>query len=472
MAVNYLHGVETVELKKGPVPVAVVKSAVIGLIGIAPKGDRNKLILVQNATDAAQLGEQLPGFTIPQALDAIFSQGAGTVLVINVLDDTDNLVAVADEAHVITNGVTKTTAAPIKDFVLKDSDGDTTFVLGTDYTVDDFGNITVLNFTAIPEGSTVEASYKKLDASTVETTQIIGSYDPETDTRTGLRCFDLAFALFGFTPKILIAPGYSTDNAIKEALIIASDKFRGRALLDAPAGTTPSGAIAGRGPAGEINFYTSSKRAVLLYPMVKAFDPASGASQDRPYSQFFAGVWAATINTDGYWFSPSNREMRGVTGLERSITWAINDPQTDANLLNEKGIVTVAAGYGTGIRTWGNRSAAWPTNTAPENFLSVQLTADVIHESIELAMLPFIDRPINNAIVDSILESVNAFLRTLVSRGAIVDGRCSYDPAKNPPTEIALGHLTFDLTFMPPTPAERITFESFIDINLLNSIGQ
>ncbi|MDU7589563.1 MAG: phage tail sheath family protein, partial [Acidovorax sp.] len=41
MAANYLHGVETVEVERGPRPVRTVKSAVIGLIGTAPIGAVN-----------------------------------------------------------------------------------------------------------------------------------------------------------------------------------------------------------------------------------------------------------------------------------------------------------------------------------------------------------------------------------------------------------------------------------------------
>lgn len=470
MPANYLHGVETIELKKGPVPVSVVKSAVIGLIGIAPTGARNTPILVQNAQDAALLGAELPGFTIPQALNAILKQGVGTVIVVNILNDSTHLVAVSSESQTITGGKAKTSFAPVKDLVVTNSAGTTTFVKDTDYSVDDFGNITVLNFTSIPEASVIKASYKKLDTTTINNAAIIGSIS-NTDVYTGLQCFDLAFNLFGFNPKILIAPGYSSINAIATELIAKADKYRAHALLDAPAGTTVAVALAGRGPSGAINFYTSSKRAILCYPMVKAYDAYSNANQDRPYSQFLAGVIAATDNEDGYWFSPSNREIKGILGVERTITWAVNKSDTSANLLNEKGIVTVATGYGTGIRTWGNRSAAFPTSTSPSNFIAVQRTADVLHESLELAMLQFIDLPINNALIDSIKETVNAFIRTLISRGALVDGSCTYDVAKNPPTEIAAGHLTFDLNFMPPTPAERITFESFIDINLLKSLG-
>ena len=38
MAANYLHGVETIEVERGPRPVRTVKSAVIGLIGTVTTG--------------------------------------------------------------------------------------------------------------------------------------------------------------------------------------------------------------------------------------------------------------------------------------------------------------------------------------------------------------------------------------------------------------------------------------------------
>jgi hypothetical protein len=87
------------------------------------------------------------------------------------------------------------------------------------------------------------------------------------------------------------------------------------------------------------------------------------------------------------------------------------------------------------------------------------------------AMLPFIDRPINQGTIDSIRETVNAFIRTLIQRGALIDGKCIYNKDKNPPTQLALGQLVFDIEFLPPTPAERITFESFIDINLFRNLA-
>ena len=149
----------------------------------------------------------------------------------------------------------------------------------------------------------------------------------------------------------------------------------------------------------------------------------------------------------------------------------INDPTSEVNTLNEAGIVTVFNSFGTGFRTWGNRSAAFPSSTLPTNFIHVRRTADILHESVEYSMLQFIDYPIDNGLIDSICETVNQFIRTLIGRGALIDGKCTFNQDKNPTTELANGHLLFDIEFMPPTPAERITFESFIDIELLKSLG-
>ena len=87
---SFLHGVETIELRKGPQQVRVPRTAVIGLVGTAPRGPVNELTVVRNLQDAAQFGEQLPGFTIPQALADIFKQGGATVVVVNVVDTTQN----------------------------------------------------------------------------------------------------------------------------------------------------------------------------------------------------------------------------------------------------------------------------------------------------------------------------------------------------------------------------------------------
>jgi uncharacterized protein len=472
MAASYLHGVETIELTNGTITVSVVKSAVIGLVGISPKGDTQKLVLVNNPTQAAQFGSPLTGLNIPQALNAIFAQGAGTVLVVNIWDETAMATAVTAEAVVVANRKATTAFNPVGAAapVVTNSGATVTYVAGTDYTINDYGVITILN-TAIAEGATLKVTYKKLNGAGVTASLIIGGIDGTSEARTGFSCFVDAYNTFGFKPKIFISPGYSSLNTVAAAMISVADLYKGIAYLDAPAGTTVTAAIAGRGPLGTINFNTSSKRAKLHFPMLKAYDAATDSIINTPYSQWAAGVRAAVDNNEGYWVSSSNHEIKGILGTERPISAAINDATTDANLLNEKGITTIFNSFGTGLRLWGNRSAAFPTSGAPSNFECVQRTMDIMHESIELAMLAYVDKPIIQATIDSVRASVNAFIRTLISRGALVDGECTYDPALNSTTELAAGHIIFSIDAMPPPAMERITFNSFIDINLLKSLS-
>jgi phage tail sheath protein FI len=475
MPANFLHGVETIDIPNQIIPISVVKSAVVGLVGIAPKGALNQLILVQNQVDAASLGSQLPGFSIPQALDAIFKQGAGTVLVVNVFDPTAHTTAVTAESVTVLNRTTKMAFAPVGATapLVTHTSGTPTYVSGTDYTIDDFGTITILApIVTIAESAVLKVTYAKLNASAITATLINGTIDATTTARSGFKCYVDSYNNFGFKPKIFIAPNYSSLNTVSNQMIVESNNYNAFALIDAPPATTVPVAITGRGPSGAINFNTSDKRAILCYPMVKSYDVATNSIINKPYSQFLAGVMCANDYANGYWFSPSNKEIKGIVGLERNISAAINDASTDANLLNANGIETVFNSFGTGFRTWGNRSAAFPTSTAPSNFIAVQRTADIISESVELASLNFVDQPINNGLIDSIRESVNSFIRTLIGRGALLNGsECTYDASLNPPTQLALGQIVFTINMMPPTPAERITFNRFIDIKLLSQLG-
>jgi uncharacterized protein len=467
----YLHGAETTEVTKGPVPIRVVNSAVIAIIGTAPTGDRNTLTLCSSQEEDAAFGKPLPGFTIPKALETLRAEGAGAIMVVNVMVDATHLVAVVAEAHVVTNGKTKTTHAPIKDIVVRNAD-DEVMVADTDYEIDEYGNIQILDFTDIAEGSTIEVDYKKFDASLVTNAHIIGTVDAGTDARTGTKCLAQAYSLFGIKPKILIIPGFSSITAIATEMKSLADTYKAVYLIDAPAATTKAVAIAGRGPAGAINFYTSSGRAILCYPMVQAYDIATDANENRPLSTVVAGIMARVDEEEGYWVSPSNHESNTILGLERTISWAINDPNSDANALNAVGICTIASGFGTGYRVWGNRTALYPSSSAPVNFIPVRRTADVVHESLELGALPFIDKPITNAVIDAILESGNIFVRTLIGRDALIQGsRIEWDKAYNSAADIAAGKLKYKLVQMVPTPLETLTYESFLDISLLNNLS-
>lgn len=139
----------------------------------------------------------------------------------------------------------------------------------------------------------------------------------------------------------------------------------------------------------------------------------------------------------------------------RLLSWAIDDPNTQANYLNEFSVATFIVHDG--VRLWGNRSCA----TDPRwSFLCVRRTADMINESLLQAHLWAVDRNITKTYVDEVTEGVNAYLRQLKAKGAILGGKCWADPDLNTPEAIADGRVYFDFDFTPTYPAEHITFRS------------
>lgn len=464
----FLHGVEVIQVDNGAVPVTQARSGVIALIGTAPKGPLNTPTIVTSVRQGATLfGSPITGYTIPQALKAIFDQGAGLVVVINVFDpeDTDMVNTVTAESKTVTNGKVTLTYAPIGGpITLTHTSGTPTYTLGTDYTVNDYGVVTVLNFTNIAEGATVKATYDRLDPAGITASVVIGT--DTANVRTGLQSIKDIRPMFGYSPGIICVPTYNELLTVAAEMIVLADNVKAMALLDLGGLASRAAAITERGAGQDYN--TASKRALLLYPYVQKYDVATDATVNYPFSPFFAGVMAATDNLKGYWFSPSNKELKNVLGLPVNLTAENGDESSDVNLLNAAGIITLFQGFGTGLRTWGNRSAAYPANTTPDVFIPVQRTRDILEISIQEACLQFVDQPITNALIDAVVETINGFINQLVQKGALVDGSCSFNSGDNPVEQIAAGQLVFQVDFMPPPPAERITLNTRIDINLLN----
>ena len=478
MPASFLHGVETIEVDKGPRPVSLVKTAVIGLIGTAAAGPVNTPILVTNERDFAQFGENIAGSTILDALNAVYKQKGTVCIVINVLDPAVHKTDVVDEVVTLNvAGAFKTAKPAVAGVVVKNMAGTTTYTLATDYTVDLRTGKGTRVATGTIAASTVvvptqvKVSYSYADATRVTASDIIGSIDA-SGKRLGMKALRDSYSLFGFFPKILIAPVFASLASVSTELIASATGMRAITFIDAPIGVTPQQAITGRGPAGTINFNTSSDRVGLCYPYLRAYDTVAGADALYPLSQYAAGAQSRKDQENGYWWSLSNTEVLGITGVERPIDAMINDPNCEANLLNAAGIITVFNSFGTGIRIWGNRSAAFPSTTHPKNFLCVRRVADIIAESLELFSMQYSDRPTDNAVIDDVIESGNKFIRKLKSDGAVVDGRVWFDPADNPTTELAAGHTTYTYDFMPPTPNERMTFKATINTEYLNQLGK
>jgi len=356
-----------------------------------------------------------------------------------------------------------------------------------DYTVDYVnGFIYAVSGGGIASGESLSIGYSYADPTKVQDSDIVGTVSG--GVYTGMQAFLTTFQSMGIFPKLLIAPGFSQDETTAAGLTTLAGTVRGMAFIDSAPATTVAAAISDRGTSAQA-FDTSSYRAVLCFPQEMFYDTGIvptgntlsnqgavinelyNANADSPYSQWVAGATAAQDIANGYWFSPSNKQITGIVGPDIVMYASAFDPASDTNNLNSNGILTVFNGFGTGLRVWGNTSAAYPTYTDAATFIPVRRTMDVVEASVQLAMLQFLDQPITNGLINSILATVNGFLRTLIQRGALIGGTCSYNPAENTAAQLAAGQLTFDISLMPPPPAQTIQFNVFVNTALLNTLG-
>lgn len=375
MAAAYHHGTETIKIDGGSVPVYTVDGAITAIIGTSPVGPVNELTVCQTKKDFAAFGGELTGagFTLPDAAHIWTRYGSGVAYVVNVCDPAKHKSTVNNEVLAVNSDtLTARTAKPALHAGYTLVDGSSPLTEGTDYSINTLtGDIVYKTKPVAPK-----ITYTHTDPSKVTEADIIGAYVAATGKRTGMELVTEGFNRFGADAKIIIVPGYDKTATCAAAMITVADKLGAIAYINAPQGTSLSKALEGRGPGGAINFNTSSDRAQLFYPHVIGLLGAESLATHA------AALRMKTDVEKGYWWSISNKELLGVTGLEVGLTARADDPQSETNRLNEKGITTVFNSYGTGYRMWGNRLACFPTVSHIKNFEVAQRTGDLIDESI------------------------------------------------------------------------------------------
>ena len=461
MTAAYHHGSETIRVNGGSVPVSQVDGAIIGIVGSAPIGEVNTLKLCISKKDFAQFGDlKDKGYSLPDALDILSRYAAGQVYVINVLDPTKHRTVINDEGITVDGNTlrSKTEYAGLIELNLQA--GSDPLVSGVDYHADLLTG--EIKFTALKEN--VKATYTYADPSKVTEDDIKGGVDGATGARKGFEMLRAGFNLFGADAKILICPQYDKTATMATALETLATQLNAICYIQAPKGTTLAKAIAGRGPEGTINFKTSGDRTQLFFPHV-----LGERNTLESLATHAAGLRMLTDVEHGYWFSISNRQLKGVIGTEIPLTARVDDVQSETNRLNAVGITTVFNSFGTGFRLWGNRLACYPTVTHISNFEVVQRTADLIDESIRRVELQYVD-PIDEALLDSLLGTVETYMSTLRS---IVGFSVSLDPDANLVDAFSKGQVPIQYDFTPKIPSERITNTSVVTrkylVNLVRS---
>lgn len=289
------------------------------------------------------------------------------------------------------------------------------------------------------------------------TSNIIGGIDAETGAYEGVQAFLAAESTVGVAPRILIAPEFSQTPAVIADMVAIATKLRAVIIADGP-NTTDTAALAHRETLG-------SDRIYLVDPWVKVWDTTANAEVIRPASARVAGVIAKSDAERGFWWSPSNRLIDGITGTARAVDFALGDANARANLLNEKEVATII--MRDGYRLWGNRTCSADPKWA---FLKRRRIADMVNESIMQAHFWAVDRNVTRQYLEEVVEGVNAYGRQLISVGALVGFKCWADPDLNTPESLEGGQVWINYDWVETPTAEHITFRSMINNGYLSEV--
>lgn len=471
MVLEFHHGITVQEIDDGIRPIGLNDQGIVGVIGTAPDADATKfpintpVLLYGNPREAAYLDPNGDGNgTLYDAVSLLYKQTGARVIVVRVTEGVDDI---ATRANIVGDVLTKTgiwaflkckTLLNVKPKILiapgwtehRVTDG----ILDLVVTEQGAGYVDPPTVTIVPEGGntpTIAAKVTPVMGTGADAGKVIEYVidNPGEGYTNGAG---------GPTVTVSAAPGGGTDatatctigtarNPIVADLIAIAERIRAIVYADAP-GTTDAAAVTYRGDWG-------SKRLEIFEPRVLVYDADTNSHIAYPMSVAAAGVRARITKDRGFWWSKSNQEIYGITGVSRSIDFNIADSSSQANYLNENEISTVVRHKG--YRLWGNRLTSSDQSWA---FEVHRLVADAVYDALEDSFLWAVDRPMNANNIEEIVESVMRFMRFLEAEEAILGGRAWIDPTINTKDQLAAGILSVDVALEGPPPIEHLRFRA------------
>lgn len=424
-------------------------------------GKVNKPILVQNYNDAAlKVGyndSNWADFDLCEAIYAHFKnaiQTIGPIILVNVLDpDTmKTLDQTASVTLVNGQGYIENDKVILKTVEIVGK------VLGTDYSVEytpDGSKVLIKDLTGTLV-SPVSVTFDVVNPTTVTKTEVIGGTNPTTGAKSGISVVDLVYPTYNMIPTILDAPGWSHIPEVDAALKAAAQKINGHwyAWVNSNlAADSNADTIEEAKTWKTSNNYLGANEGPC-WPMAK-----NGSRKFHLSTLTTVTMQWVDYNNDNIPFeTPSNKPI-DITGICLADGTEIIFDQVQANDLNSKGIRT--ATY------WGGRWVLWGPHTGeyeygkdmdPRNKFdcNVRMLYYLLNDFQKRYGLE-VDKPMNRARVDTILNDYQEYLDSLIARGALLYGVVEFNETSNPTSDVVEGDFVFDVSTTTTPPGKSLT---------------
>ena len=263
---------------------------------------------------------------------------------------------------------------------------------------------------------------------------------------TGLQAFITAGPELGIIPRLICAPGYTSQRGVGEANPVCAalpaicEKLLAHAVVDGPA-TTEQDAIDWRET-------IASQRLIPVDPAVKVFD--SGASVVQPLSPAVIGIGVRRDHEkQGRPFhSWANQPVQGIVGPSRPINFSLTDGATEGQRLLSANIGVLLRGEMGVESAIGQGGFVFVgTDNAGEDdlwrFYNVTRGRDFIHLMLLRTLRFYLGRfNITGQTIQAILNTMETCLRNLKADGDILGFEMKFTRDQNTPEELRQGRFT------------------------------
>lgn len=271
-------------------------------------------------------------------------------------------------------------------------------------------------------------------------TNIIGS--DVGGVKTGLELFRDMRSIFGIFPRWILIPGANTADVLTKAVTVAK-AVRAFVAADFPSGTSAASAITIRSGATGLGV-----KDRVLYPCLPHVK--NGATLEN-LSTHLVGLSAWTAYIKGFGFTPSNKTLLGVDGIEAGFTLSYIDDTADNQLLERAGCVTVNINL-TDYVLWGNRNGLYfnATETDWDTYQTLNRIEQELNEIFSIISARFIDQ-VSNYATAYLLESAlnSAILDNLIPGCYSAESRATLDMSTTDFKNRVLGYRTVVKSYMP-----------------------
>jgi phage tail sheath protein FI len=417
------------------------------------------------AVAAVGYSDDFENYTLCQSIDACFRVfNVAPIILVNVLDPNNEAHKEQVESKTAT---VKNQKATLEKGVLLDTITVNTLTKNEDFTTafDNEGNavVVLLNTSKTKSLTSITASYSKLKPSAVTANDIIGTVNSITGEVSGLECINKVYPMFGLTPGLISAPGWTSNANVVAALEAKCTGINGcftsECLIDigsddtSAKGATPTAALKYSDvKTAKENLGIDSAHSIACWPYAvigkKKYCMSALVSALIAYND--------AANGDVPYLYPSNKSL-GITGLVLKDGTKVILDQEQANLVNSYGVVTAL--NHNGYKCWGNNTAVYPSSTDPKDrWIAVRRMFTWWGNTLILTYHQRVDDPANYRLIENIIDSENIRGNSFVARGIVAEARCEFLAAENPVTNIMNGEITFHIHLTPFTPAEDIEF--------------